>query len=89
MGVPVAQKSDSWVAELGMAYFGGGGVGDSCGLGVRPINGGGGGEAEQREAGLDGPLVSPPERACTPPTSGMGGWRRFSSPGPVRCLTPR
>ncbi|GJN29091.1 hypothetical protein PR202_gb17284 [Eleusine coracana subsp. coracana] len=89
MGVPVAQKSDSWVAEIGMADCGGDGVGESCGLGVRPINGGRGGEAEQRGTGQDGPPVSPPERACTPPTSRMGGWRRFSSPGPVRCLTPR
>ncbi|KAK3132128.1 hypothetical protein QOZ80_6AG0516240 [Eleusine coracana subsp. coracana] len=89
MGVPVAQKSDSWVAEIGMADCGGDGVGESCGLGVRPINGGRGGEAEQRGTGQEGPPVSPPERACTPPTSRMGGWRRFSSPGPVRCLTPR
>jgi 1-phosphatidylinositol-3-phosphate 5-kinase len=84
MGVPVAQKSDSWVAELAMADCGG----DSCGRGVRPTNGGRGGAIEQREAGQDGPPVSPPERACTPPASRMGGWRRFSSPGPVRCPTP-
>ncbi|TVU11747.1 hypothetical protein EJB05_45349, partial [Eragrostis curvula] len=86
MGVPVARKSDSWVAELAMADCSGG---ESCGLGVWPINGGRGGAVEQREAGQDGHPVSPPERVCTPPTLRVGGWRRLSSPGPVRCSTPR
>ncbi|XP_062228636.1 putative 1-phosphatidylinositol-3-phosphate 5-kinase FAB1C [Phragmites australis] len=86
MGVPVEQKSDSWIAYLAMMDFGGG---ESCGLGVRPINGGRGGGVEQREAGKDGPPVSPPERVCTPPASRLAGWRRFSSPGPLRCTTPR
>jgi 1-phosphatidylinositol-3-phosphate 5-kinase len=85
MGVPVAQKSDSWIVEPAMADCGD----ESCGLVVRPINGDRGGAEEQREAGQDGPPVSPLERACTPPTSRMGGWRRFSSPGPVRCPTSR
>jgi 1-phosphatidylinositol-3-phosphate 5-kinase len=85
MGVPVAQKSDSWIVDLAMADCGG----ESCGLGVRLINGDRGGAEEQREAGQDGPPVSPLERACTQHTSRMGGWRRFSSPGPVRCPTPR
>ena len=81
MGVPIAQKSDSWTAELAMA--------DCGGLGVRPINGGRGGAVEQRESGEKGPPVSPPERVFTPPAPRMAAWRRMSSPGPLRCSTPR
>ncbi|TKW20835.1 hypothetical protein SEVIR_4G115500v4 [Setaria viridis] len=81
MGVPVAHKSDSWSAELAMA--------DCGGLGVRPINGGRGGAVEQRESGENGPPVSPPERVFTPPVPRMAAWRRMSSPGPLRCSTPR
>ncbi|KAL6605816.1 hypothetical protein ACP70R_041469 [Stipagrostis hirtigluma subsp. patula] len=86
MGVPVAQKSDSWISGFAMTDCGGG---ESCGLGVRPINGGRGGAVEQRDAGKDGPPVSPPERVCTPPASRLAGWRRFSSPDPLRCSAPR
>jgi 1-phosphatidylinositol-3-phosphate 5-kinase len=82
MGVPVAHKSDSWSAELAMA--------DCGGLGVRPINGSrGGGAVEQGESGDNGPPVSPPERVFTPPVPRMASWRRMSSPGPLRCSTPR
>ncbi|KAL6839624.1 hypothetical protein ACP4OV_030563 [Aristida adscensionis] len=86
MGVPIAQKSDSCVADLGLMDCG---RGESGGLGVRPINGGRGGAGEQREAGKDGPPASPPERVCTPPASRLAGWRRLSSPGPLRCSSPR
>ncbi|KAJ1258876.1 hypothetical protein BS78_10G109300 [Paspalum vaginatum] len=82
MGVPVAQKSDSWVSELAMT--------DCGGLGVRPINGGRGGAVEKREAGDNGPPVSPLERVWTPPpVQRLAAWRRMSSSGPLRCSTPR
>lgn len=83
MGVPVAQKSDSWVTVLAMT--------DSGGLGVRPINGGRGSAVEQRGLGLgdNGPPVSPPERVSTPPAPRLAAWWRMSSPGPLRCSTPR
>ncbi|XP_062233139.1 1-phosphatidylinositol-3-phosphate 5-kinase FAB1B-like isoform X2 [Phragmites australis] len=87
MGVPVAQKSDSWIAELAMTDCCDGG--ESGGLGGRPINGGRGGAVEQPESGTDRSPVSPSERVCTPPASRLAGWRRFSSPGPLRCTTPR
>lgn len=86
MGVPVAQKSDSWIADLAMTDCGGS---ECCDVGVRPINGGRGGAMGQRGDGMDGPPMSPPERVPTPSTSRLAGWRRFSSPGPLRCSTPR
>ncbi|CAL5037942.1 unnamed protein product [Urochloa decumbens] len=81
MGVPVAQKSDCWSAERAMV--------DCGGLGVRPINGVRGGAMEQRESGENGLPVSPPERVFSPPAPRMAAWRRMSSPGPLRCSTPR
>ncbi|KQK18683.1 putative 1-phosphatidylinositol-3-phosphate 5-kinase FAB1C isoform X1 [Brachypodium distachyon] len=86
MGVPVAQKSDYWITGLAMTDCGGS---ERCDLGVRPINGGRGGAMEQRGDGFDGPPVSPPERVPTPSTSRSAGRRSFSSPGPLRCSTPR
>jgi hypothetical protein len=83
MGVPVARRSDSWSTDLAMTD-----CEHSGDLGVRPINGGRGGAMEQRGDGLDGPPVSPPERVPTPSSARSAGWRRFSSPGPLRCLTP-
>ncbi|XP_048546330.1 putative 1-phosphatidylinositol-3-phosphate 5-kinase FAB1C [Triticum urartu] len=85
MGVPVARKSDSWVTDLAMTDCG---AGDRSDLGVRPINGGRGAAMEQRGDGLDGATMSPPERVPTPSSSRSAGWRRFSSPGPLRCSTP-
>ncbi|KAL5199263.1 hypothetical protein ABZP36_020466 [Zizania latifolia] len=83
MGVFVAQKYDSCISDLAMADCGG----ERCDLGVRPINGGRGAAMEQRDDGTDGPSVSPPERVPTPSSSRYAGWRRFSSPGPLRCST--
>ncbi|OEL21040.1 putative 1-phosphatidylinositol-3-phosphate 5-kinase FAB1C [Dichanthelium oligosanthes] len=62
---------------------------DCGGLGGRHINGGRGGAVEQRESCENGPPVSPPERVSTPPAQRMAAWRRMSSPGPLRCSTPR
>ncbi|XP_051203852.1 putative 1-phosphatidylinositol-3-phosphate 5-kinase FAB1C [Lolium perenne] len=83
MGVPVARRSDSWSTDLAMTDWE-----HSADLGGRPINGGRGGATEQRGGGLDGPPVSPPERVPTPSSARSVGWRRFSSPGPLRCSTP-
>lgn len=77
MGVPVAQKSDSWVTVLAMTDSGG------------PIKGGRGGAVEQRGLGDRGTPVSPPERVCTPPAPRLAAWRLMSSPGPLQCSTPR
>uniref|UniRef100_A0A0E0HNP1 1-phosphatidylinositol-3-phosphate 5-kinase n=1 Tax=Oryza nivara TaxID=4536 RepID=A0A0E0HNP1_ORYNI len=70
-----------------MTDCGGGGGGERCDLGFRPINGGRGAAMEQRGDGTDGPSVSPPERVPTPSSSRYAGWRRLSSPGPLRCST--
>lgn len=88
MGVPVVRRSDSWSTDLAMADCGGSEHGGD--LGGRPINGGrGAGAMEQRGDGPDGaPPVSPPERVPTPSSARSAGWRRFSSPGPLRCSTP-
>uniref|UniRef100_A0ACD5VAU1 Uncharacterized protein n=1 Tax=Avena sativa TaxID=4498 RepID=A0ACD5VAU1_AVESA len=85
MGVPVVRKSDSWITDLAMTDCSGSEHGD---LGGRPINGGRGGAMEQRGEGSAGPPISPPERVPTPSSARSAGWRRFSSPGPLRCSTP-
>ncbi|CAM0913962.1 unnamed protein product [Alopecurus aequalis] len=76
MGVPLARRSDSWSTDLAA-------MADSGDLGVRPIINGGPGDGATEQRGDGGP-----ERVPTPSSARSMGWRRFSSPGPLRCTTP-